>query len=284
MFKYLKRQTAPDSSPDMLTFPFRFGPFQFTMENFVRSYTRKRVTKDNLDEILEEINLVIKSEGSGFKCWDWISVLVLILINVGIIGCVATLKIDDLILFAVKVAIIFVCLIMNFSIYMCCLNSATNRLRDKIQEILDIKDEYFSSKGMKWAICSETDFPYWIELHVQSQFEIKIEKDVQRVEGKKKPVGEKDRITLDAKGILADAHGGNSSTTNILSNNKQLFRAKPKGMIRQQINDDELCDTDNQTKPVHTRKESDTNINFDRLYGPLEEDYEEVYEDETPTS
>ena len=77
-------------------------------------------------------------------------------------------------------------MVINFAIYLCCLGGASNSLRERIQEILDEKDEYFDSKGMKWTVCSDTDFPYWIELHIQSQFEMRLQEGKRKISRKNK--------------------------------------------------------------------------------------------------
>ena len=95
MYRFCKQPDIPDSSPDMLTFPLEFGPFQFTMENFVRSYTRKRVTKEDLIEVINEVNSSIKRQAESFKVWDYVAMLFLILINGGTLACLITLKMND---------------------------------------------------------------------------------------------------------------------------------------------------------------------------------------------
>lgn len=272
MFKYFKKPEVPTSSPDMLTFPFEFSSFQFTMENFVKSFTRNRVTKENLNEILEEVNTALKSDSDSFKVWDHLAIALFIAINGGILACILTLKIKLFVIFAIKLAAIFVGLILNFVVWSCCLGGTSTRIRDKVQGVLDTKDEYFDSKGMRWSVSAENDFPFWIELHIQSQFEMKLEKEKEKMEGKKKP-----------------KHAGSySESKGIMDQGSAQFKKKAKKGKEQKLiyegmeEEDEYNEEDIEQQPQHQEVEINMQKNkkIDRLYAPLEEDYEENYEDE----
>jgi len=301
MFKYFKQPDIPSSSPDMLTFPFEYSSFSFTMDNYVKSYTRNRVTKENLKEIIEEVNSALKADSDSFKAWDYFAIFIILALNGGILACCLTIEMKAFVMFAIKLGYIVVALIMNFVIYGCCLDSTVNRLRDKIQSILDQKDEYFDSKGMKWAVCNGADFPYWVELHIQSQFEMKLEREMERATGTKK--NKKTDRDNENKGIL-------DSTGNIKYQQKKagLFGSNKKNNQQQLIGfevDEEDEEAEQDTSQVQPRAQRlQNNIaamqqqqeakneveievkdrKFDRLYAPLEEDYEENYEDEEALS
>jgi len=271
------------------------------MENYVRSFTRNRVTKENLKEIIEEVNSALKTDSDSFKAWDYFAVFLMLALNGGILACILTIEMKAFVLFAIKLGYIVVALIMNFVLYGCCLDSTVNRLRDKIQSILDQKDEYFDSKGMKWTVCNGADFPYWVELHIQSQFEMKLEREIEQATGVKK--NKKTDRDNENKGILVD------STGNMKYQKKGgLFGNKKKN--QQQLIDFEVDEEDEENEQdtsmqpqrnqrqnnfnnfaaqpqaqAHVQQRDDVEIEvkdkkFDRLYAPLEEDYEENYEDE----
>jgi len=287
MFKYFKHPEIPDSSPDKLTFPFEFKSFQFTMDNYVKSYTRNRVTKENLTEVLEEVNASIKGDSDGFKTWDYLSVIFLLLINASILGCILTIQIKYFMIFAIKLGAILVGITFNFIIYACCLNSSMTVLRDKIQNVLDSKDEYFDSKGMRWGVCLETDFPYWIELHIRSQFEMKLQKEKQ--EARRKAGQDTEKETTDIGYSEEQGIRGNQ-----LAKSKKHTKGGAPTLMRQtdkrngfaelgiEENDEEYETSQVQPKPK-APQEIDIDMDnkkFNRLYAPLDEDYEENYEDE----
>jgi len=283
MFKYFKHPEVPTSSPDKMTFPFEFGSFQYTMENFVKSFTRNRVTKENLTEVMEEVNAAVKSDSDSFKTWDYLSIVFLAVINAGILACILTIKVQLLTLFAIKLGVILVGIVLNFSIWACCLGGSTTRLRDKIQNILDQKDEYFDSKGMRWTVCTDTDFPYWIELHIQSQFEMKLAGE--KRQAKKQVTSERDEEKethgySEEKGIYG--YQGNSAQKNSKQGNARLMKPTKNGFADLGIeeDDEDLDQSDEQPKPKPAQQvEIDINSKkFNRLYAPLEEDYEETYE------
>jgi len=303
MYKLFKKPEVPTSSPDIMTFPFEYGPFQFTMENYVRSYTRKRVTKENLAEVMEEVNVAIKSQGDSFKTWDYLSLVFLLVLNAGMLACILTLQLNLVFLLAIKIGVVFIGFILNFAIYLCCLNGSATRLREKVQEILDSKDEYFESKGMRWTVGSDSEFPFWIELHIQSQFEMKLKQEKEELQGKKTET-QKTNYS-ENKGIL---NGKNSKNTGTVVTNK---KPNKKGFVNlEEFNEEEEDDdyenqaqveaeveiedelaqvedeeTDNpqpesQPHQQEVRLDVKSGKKVDRLYAPLDDDYEENYDDE----
>jgi len=298
MFKLFKQPDIPSSSPDMLTFPFEYNTFSFTMENYVKSYTRNRVTKENLKEIIDEVNSALKTDSDSFKAWDYFAVFLMLAFNGSILACIMTIDIKDFVIFAIKLAYIVVALIMNFVIYGCCLDSTVNRLREKIQSILDQKDEYFDSKGMKWTVCNGADFPYWVELHIQSQFEMKAEREMEKATGVKK--NRKTDADNENKGILDSV--GNikypAKKGGLFGNKKNNQQHLIDFEVDEEAEEYEQDQSNVQPKPRGQRNNFNPNPNnnyaqqqddvqievkdkkFDRLYAPLEEDYEENYEEE----
>jgi len=208
MFKYLKKPDVPSSSPDVITFPFDFQTFQFSMDNFVKSYTRKRVTKENLQEVMEEVNQTVRPDWSNFKLWDYISVLMMVGITGAIFYCIFTIKVRYLLLFAIKMFAILLGVIANLAIWACCLGSSINKIREKIQGVLDNRDEFYDEKGMRWSLCDGNDFPYWIELHIQSVFEMKLEQEKEAFESKR-ATDTKDASFSEDKGMLSSNVGKN---------------------------------------------------------------------------
>jgi len=305
MYKLFKKPEVPTSSPDVMTFPFEYGPFQFTMENYVRSFTRKRVTKENLAEVMEEVNVAIKPQADSFKTWDYISLIFLLVLNVGMLACVLTLQLNLVFLLVIKIGVVFVGFILNFVIYMCCLNGSSTRLREKVQEILDSKDEYFESKGMRWIVCADTEFPFWIELHIQSQFEMKLKQEKDQHQGKKTET-QKTTNYSENKGILDGqaAKKAGAVITNKKPNKKGFVNLEEfneededddyenQAHVEAEVEiEDELAqvedeeeqgspEPDSQPHQQDVRLEVKKNGKFDRLYAPLEEDYEENYHDE----
>jgi len=303
MYKYFKNPEVPTSSPDVMTFPFEFGPFQFTMENYVRSFTRKRVTKENLAEVMEEVNTAIKPQADGFKTWDYLSVMFLLVLNIGMLVCILTLQINLVFLLAIKIGIVFVGFILNFVIYLCCLNGSSTRLRDKVQEILDSKDEYFESKGMRWTVCSDSEFPYWIELHIQSQFEMKLKQENEQLQGKKKET-QKGSNYSENKGILDNKPGKKVGGAIKQKPNKKGFvnleefneeeededyeeQAQVEAEVEIEDELDQVEDEEHQEEAQpYSQPQQEVQIEvkkgkkFDRLYAPLDEDYEETYDEE----
>ena len=73
MYRIAKKPEVPSSTPDKITFPFDFSEFGFTMENYVRSFTRNRVSKEKILEVLDEVNATIQAEKENFNTWDTIS-------------------------------------------------------------------------------------------------------------------------------------------------------------------------------------------------------------------
>lgn len=297
MFKFFKQPDIPSSSPDMLTFPFEYNTFSFTMENYVKSYTRGRVTKENLKEIIDEVNSALKTDSDSFKAWDYFAIFLMFALNGGILACVLTIEMRAFVMFAIKLGYIVVALIMNFVLYGCCLDSTVNRLRDKIQSILDQKDEYFDSKGMKWTVCNGADFPYWVELHIQSQFEMKLEREMEQATGKKK--NKKTDRDNENKGILDSV--GNikypSKKGGLFGNKKNNQQHLIGFEVDEEAEEYEQDQSHVQPKPRGQRLNNFNNNNqqqqprddveievkdkkFDRLYAPLEEDYEENYEED----
>jgi len=302
MFKFFKQPEIPSSSPDMLTFPFEYNTFSFTMENYVKSYTRNRVTKENLKEILDEVNSALKTDSDSFKAWDYFAVFLMLALNGGILACVLTIEMRAFVMFAIKLGYIVVALIMNFVLYGCCLDSTVNRLRDKIQSILDQKDEYFDSKGMKWTVCNGADFPYWVELHIQSQFEMKLEREIEQATGGKK--NKKTDRDNENKGIL-DSVGNIKyppKKGGLFANKKNTQQHLIGFEVDEEAEEYEQDQSHVQPKPRGQRNNFNNNNNnnyaqqqdqprddveievkdkkFDRLYAPLEEDYEENYEED----
>lgn len=277
MYKVIKKPEVPTSSPDRITFPFEFSSFQYTMENFVKSFTRNRVTKEYLVEVMEEINAALKSESDSFKIWDYLAIALLVAINGGVLACILTLKIKYLLLFAIKLGAVFVGIILNFVIYSCCLGGTSTRLRDKVQAVLDNKDEYFDSKGMRWAICAETEFPYWLELHVQSQFEMKLQKEKEALEGKKR-LSSKD---AENQGIVdrdSSAKIKKKQKANMKGKEKKLMNMNMEEEDEEYYQEEEIAQNPKDREEVQIGIRNDKKL--DRLYAPLEEDYEENYEDE----
>lgn len=247
------------------------------MENFVKSFTRNRVTKENLVEIMEEVNTTLKSESDSFKIWDHIGIFILLAINGGILACILTLKVKFFVIFAIKLAGIFIGLIMNFVVWSCYLGGTSNRLRDKVQGILDTKDEYFDSKGMRWSVCAETDFPFWIELHIQSQFEMQLEKEKEQMGIKKKQPKHSGSYS-ESKGIMEQGSAQLRKKQQTKSKHQKLIY---EGMEEEDEYNEE--DLEQQQQPQHQEVEINMKKDkkkIDRLYAPLEEDYEENYEDE----
>jgi len=278
MYQLFKKPEVPTSSPDKLTFPFEFGAFKFTMENYVKSFTRKRVTKENIIEILDEVNAALRTDSESFKVWDYLSVITILLINCGILACILTLQVKLFAVFAIKLGFIVLGIIMNFVIWGCCLDGRIDQMRNKIQYILDSKDEYFDSKGMRWSVCTDTEFPYWVELHIQSQFEMKLAQEKEELEGRKK---KQEASYSENKGILESrATTENKSKKPKLAG---LFGGRTqKGLINFDVDEELEEHEQSQVQPPKNQVEIDMNNDkkFDRLYAPLEEDYEENYEDE----
>jgi len=279
MYKFFKKPEVPTSSPDKITFPFEFSGFKYTMENYVKSFTRNRVTKENLIEILDEVNAALRTDSENFKTWDYLAVATILAINSGILACILTLQVKAFAMFAIKLGFIVLGIIINFVIWGCCLDGRIDQMRNKIQYILDSKDEYFESKGMRWSVCVETEFPYWVELHVQSQFEMRLAQEKDEFEGKKKKKEGKDS---ENKGILE---------SRVTTENKPkkpklagLFGGRTqKGLVNFDV-DEELAEhEESQVQPPNKHQVEIDMIQdkkFDRLYAPLEEDYEENYDDD----
>ena len=305
MYKYIKSPEVPTSSPDVMTFPFEFGSFQFTMENYVRSYTRKRVTKENLTEVMEEVNTAIKPQADGFKTWDYLSIIFLIILDAGLLACVLTININQVLILAIKIGAVFVGFILNFVIYLCCLNGSSTHLREKIQEILDSKDEYFDSKGMRWTVCSDFEFPYWIELHIQSQFEMKLKQENEELQAKKKETGKNSNYS-ENKGILENQPGKKVGGAINKKPNKKGFvnleefneededeDYEDQAHVEAEVEiEDELAQVEDEQEEQQVRPnpynqprqqihlDARKKKNVDRLYAPLDEDYEENYDEE----
>jgi len=266
MFKFLKSPDVPSSSPDTMTFPFEFNTLSFSMENFVKSYTRKRVTKENVAEVMEEVNATLKPDWESFKIWDYIAVLSMTLITVGIFYCILTIQMRHLLVFAIKMIGVLIGIIANASIWTCCMSSSLNKIRDKIQGILDNRDEFYDEKGMRWTICEGTDFPYWLELHIQSQFEIKLEQEKEAYESKRAATA-KDSSFSEDRGMLESN----------LGRNRKGGKKNNKGKMYYDMQEDDAEyeeDIDDQPVP---RSQRNQNGNAGRNYANL---VEEEYDDE----
>ena len=280
MYSYLKRKEVPTSSPDRLTFPLELGTFKYTMENYVKSFTRKRVTKANLEEIIEEVNTALKSESDNFKLFDYLAILLILIINGGILACILTLDVKMFVAFAIKLGYIVVANIATCVIWSCCFDGKIENMRNKIQFILDSKDEYFESKGMRWTVCTDTEFPYWIELHIQSQFEMKLAEEMAERDGAKR---KQETSYSENKGIL----DSRATTTDVKPKKTRLGallgRTGQKPLANFDV-DEELAEhEESQVQPPQPKQDGEVNMHdkkFDRLYAPLEEDYEENYDDE----
>jgi len=271
MFKFLKSPDVPSSSPDTMTFPFEFSTLQFSMENFVKSYTRKRVTKENLAEVMEEVNTALKPDWESFKLWDYIAVFGMTLITIGIFYCILTIQMRHLLLFAIKMISVLVGIIVNASIWACCMSSSLNKIRDKIQGILDNRDEFYDEKGMRWTICEGSDFPYWLELHIQSQFEMKLEQEKEAYESKRAATA-KDSSFSEDRGMLE---------SNIGRNKKGGKKNNNRGMMHYDMQEDEAEyeeDMEDQPVPRPQRNQNGNNGTANGNYGNLVE--EEEYDDE----
>jgi hypothetical protein len=266
------------------------------MENYVKSYTRGRVTKENLKEIIDEVNSALKTDSDSFKAWDYFAIFLILALNGGILACILTIEMRAFVMFAIKLGYIVVALILNFVIWGCCLDSTVNRLRDKIQSILDQKDEYFDSKGMKWTVCNGADFPYWVELHIQSQFEMKLEREMEQATGKKK--NKKTDRDNENKGIL-DSVGNikyppqkKGGLFGNKKNNQQHLIGFEVDEEAEEYEQDQshvqpraqrMNNFNNQQQQQQARDDVEIEVKdkkFDRLYAPLEEDYEENYEED----
>jgi len=266
MFKYLKRPDVPSSSPDIMTFPFDFITFQFSMENFVKSYTRKRVTKENLTEVMEEVNAAVKPDWAGFKLWDYIAILSMIAVTCGIFYCIFTIKVRYLLLFAIKMFSILLGVIANLAIWTCCLNGSINKIREKIQGVLDNRDEFYDEKGMRWSICEGSDFPYWIELHIQSQFEMQLEREKEAYESKR-AAETKDSSFSEDKGMLQSNIGRNKKSSKKNNNGATYYDMQE---------DDAEYDEDVDDQPVPRSQRNNNQKSNNNYANMVEEDDEEA--------
>ncbi len=279
MYHFFKKPEIPTSSPDKLTFPFDYSTFKYTMENYVKSFTRNRVTKENLIEILDEINSTLRSDADSFKLLDYIAVILIFAINLGVLFCILTLETKNFTMFGIKLAFIVFGILMSFILWGCCLDGKIDNMRNKVQYVLDTKDDYFDSKGMRWTVCSETEFPYWVELHIQSQFEMKLAQEKEAREGKKP---KKDKEFSESRGILESR----------VTSDGRIIKPKVTSLLagriaKNNINfdvDEELEENEVSQIQAQPKKEIDienqNDRKFNRLYAPLEEDYEANYEDE----
>lgn len=185
MYRFAKNPEIPTSTPDRITFPFDFSSFSYTFENYVKSFTRNRVSKEKINEVIEEINTSVQPDGDGFNTWDVIALATFALLTIGAVYCVITLRLTDLTVWLIKFLLILFFMITNVCIWGYCQSGTISRMRNKVQFGIDSQEDFYEEMGMKWIIPTEHDFPYWIELHVQSEFEMKDEVK-QGKKGKKK--------------------------------------------------------------------------------------------------
>jgi hypothetical protein len=184
MYRIAKKPEVPSSTPDKITFPFDFSEFGFTMENYVRSFTRNRVSKEKILEVLDEVNATIQAEKENFNTWDTISLVLFILGSLVALYCLLTLRLKDLTIWLIKFLLIIVTIIFNICIWGYCQSGAISRMKSKIQFILDSQEDVYEEKGMKWSLSNENEFPFWIELHIQSEYEMKVDKNDKGKRGK----------------------------------------------------------------------------------------------------
>jgi hypothetical protein len=173
MYRLAKNPEIPSSTPDKITFPFQFNTFTFTFDNYVKSFTRNRVSKEKVNEIIEEINNTIQHDGDGFNSWDVFGLILFCLLALTALFCIFTLRLNDLTMWLIKFLGILLCLVADVCIWGYCQSGTIAKLRNKVQFVLESQDDFYEEKGMKWTLTNEHDFPYWIELHVQSEFEMK---------------------------------------------------------------------------------------------------------------
>lgn len=186
MYRLAKNPEIPSSTPDRITFPFDFNSFSYTFENYVKSFTRNRVSKEKIHEVIEEVNTSVQPEGDSFNTWDLIGLITFAILTIGAVYCIITLKLTDLTIWLIKFLLILFFMIANVCIWGYCQSGTISRLRNKVQFGLDSQEDFYEEKGMKWMIPTEHDFPYWIELHVQSEFEMKDETEKGKKAKKKK--------------------------------------------------------------------------------------------------
>jgi hypothetical protein len=234
MYRFAKNPEIPSSTPDRITFPFDFATFSYSFENYVKSFTRNRVSKEKINEVIEEINTSVQPDGDSFNTWDVIALVTFALLTIGAVYCIITLRLEDLTIWLIKFLLILFFMITNVCIWGYCQSGTISRMRNKVQFGIDSQEDFYEEMGMKWMIPTEHDFPYWIELHVQSEFEMK--DDVkQSKKGKKKRV---ENSFSERKGMLEQ-------------DEQEDYPEEMRNQFRRQ-NEDE--DEDEEEQPRHIKK------------------------------